>query len=74
MKLLAIRNKTVLAGDLNAKNPFWNSAISNPSGEKLLDLFGINEFQISAPKSPTQNSPAGNGNVLDIEVHQNVRL
>ena len=65
MKLLAIRNKTILAGDLNAKNPFWNSAISNPSGEKLLDLFGINEFEISAPQSPTHYSPAGNGDVLE---------
>ena len=74
MKLLAIRNKTVLAGDLNAKNPSWNSAVSNPSGEKLLDLFDINEFEISAPQSPTHYSPAGNGDVLDIVVHQNVRL
>jgi len=27
MKLLSARNKAVLAGDLNAKNPFWNSAV-----------------------------------------------
>jgi exonuclease III len=69
MKLLAIRNKTVLAGDLNAKNPFWNSAVSNPSGEKLLELFDNNEFEISAPQSPTHYSPAGNGDVLNIVVH-----
>jgi len=74
MKLLTVKHKTVLAGDLNAKNPFWNSAISNPSGAKLLHLFDNNDFEISAPQSPTQYSPAGNGDVLDIVVHQNVHL
>jgi len=71
MKLLPVRRKAVLADDLNAKNPFWNSAVSNFSGEKLLDLFDNNEFEISAPQSPTRYSPAGNGDVLDIVVHQN---
>jgi hypothetical protein len=50
-KLLTIKHKTVLAGDLNAKNPFWNSATSNLSGEKLLDLFDNNDFEISATQS-----------------------
>jgi len=63
-----------LAGDLNAKNPFCNSAVSNSSGEKLLDLLDNNDFEISAPQGPTHYSPAGNGDVLDIVVHQNVRL
>jgi hypothetical protein len=45
-ELLSFRHKTVLAGDLNAKNPFWNSAISKPSGEKLLELFDGNDFEI----------------------------
>jgi hypothetical protein len=74
IELLAIKQKAVLAGDLNAKNPFWNSAVSNPSGTKLLHLFDQNDFEISAPQSPTHYSPQGNGNVLDIVVHQNVRL
>jgi hypothetical protein len=73
-KLITVRNKAVLAGDLNAKNPFWNSGISNPSGEKLLDLFENSKFEISAPQSPKHYSPAGNGNVLDIVAHQNVWL
>jgi hypothetical protein len=63
-----------LAGDLNAKNPFWNSAVSNPSGEKLLHLFDVNDFEISAPQCPTNYSPSGNGDVLDIVVHQNIRM
>jgi hypothetical protein len=73
-ELLNFKHKSVLAGDLNVKHPFWNSAVSNPSGEKLLKLFDINEFEISAPQFPTHYSPAWNGDVLDISVHQNVQL
>jgi len=36
--LVNLRNKSVLAGDLNAKNPAWSSHTSNPSGEKFLTL------------------------------------
>jgi hypothetical protein len=61
-----------LAGDVNAKYPFWNSTVSNPSGEKLLQLFDVNDFEISAPQYPTHYSPAGNGDVLDIVAHQNI--
>jgi hypothetical protein len=64
IELLNFRHKSVLAGDLNAKHPFWEKADSNPSGEKPLELFNINEFEISAPQYPTHYSPAGNGNVL----------
>jgi hypothetical protein len=63
-----------LAGDLNAKHQFWNSSVSNPSGKKLLELFHKNEFEITTPKCPTHYSPAGNGDILDIVVHQNIRL
>jgi hypothetical protein len=74
IELLNFRRKSVLAGDLNAKHPFWNSSVSNHSGKKLLDLFNTNDFEISAPQYPTHYSPARNGDVLDIVVHQNVRL
>jgi hypothetical protein len=37
-ELLVFRRKSILARELNAKHPFWNSAISKPSGEKLTDL------------------------------------
>jgi hypothetical protein len=63
-----------LAGDLNAKNPFWNRPVSNPSGDKLLHLFDVNQFEISAPQCPTHYSHNGNGNVLDIVVRQNIRV
>jgi len=53
---------------------FGTVQFQTPSGEKLIDLFDNNEFEISAPQNPTHYSPAGNGDVLDIVVQQNVRL
>jgi hypothetical protein len=50
-ELLKLSPNGILAGDLNAKHPSWNSAVSNPSGEKLLQLFDVSEFEISAPVS-----------------------
>jgi hypothetical protein len=54
---------STLAGDLNAKHPFWNTAVSNLSSEKLLDLFDVNEFEVSLPQCPTRYSPVGSGDV-----------
>jgi endonuclease/exonuclease/phosphatase family metal-dependent hydrolase len=73
-ELLSFRGRTILAGDLNAKHPFWNSAVSKPSDEKPMTLFDFCEYVISAPQCPTNYSPAGNGDVLDIVVHQNIRV
>jgi hypothetical protein len=53
---------------------FWNNVLSNPSGAKLLNLLQRNEFEISAPQCPTHYSPVGNGDVLSIFVHKDVRL
>jgi hypothetical protein len=63
-----------LAGYLNDKHIFWNSRVSNPSGEKLFGLFDINGFEISAPQCPTHYSHAGNSDVLDSGAHQNIKL
>jgi hypothetical protein len=63
-----------LAGNPNDKNPFWNSEVSNLSGDKLLYLFDVNQFEISAPLCPAHYSPSWNGDVLDIVVHQNIRV
>jgi hypothetical protein len=52
-ELLSFRHKCILAGDLNAKYPSWNTAVSNPSGQKLLQLFDTSDFYISAPQCPT---------------------
>jgi hypothetical protein len=37
-------------------------------------LFDLSEFEISAQQCPTHCSPTGNGDVVDIVVHQNIRL
>jgi hypothetical protein len=63
-----------LTGYLNAKHPSWNNAVSNQSGQKLLQLFDRSSFEISAPQYPTHYSPMRNGDVLDIVVHKNIRL
>jgi hypothetical protein len=52
-EVVNFRTKSILAGDLNAKHPVWNSKVSNPSGLKLLDLFVNSNFEISAPQHPT---------------------
>jgi hypothetical protein len=59
---------------MNAKHSVWNSVVSNSSDEKLLASFDISDFEISAPQYHTHYPPAANGDVLDIVVHQNVRL
>jgi hypothetical protein len=59
---------------MNVKQPFWNSAVSNASGQKLLQLFDVNNFEISPSQCPTHYSAVGNGDVLDIVVHKNIRL
>jgi hypothetical protein len=33
-ELLSFRRKTILAGDLNAKHPFWNSRVLTPQARK----------------------------------------
>jgi endonuclease/exonuclease/phosphatase (EEP) superfamily protein YafD len=73
-ELINFRTKSILAGDLNAKHPVWNSKVSNPSGLKLLDLFVNSNFEISAPQHPIHFVSDGRGDVLDIVVHKDVRL
>jgi hypothetical protein len=73
-ELLNFRRRYILACYLNDKHPIWNSAVSNPSGEKLMALFDLSEFEMSTPQCSTHYSPAGNGDVLDIVVHQNIRV
>jgi hypothetical protein len=72
-QLLSLGHKCILASDPNAIHPSWKSAVSNPSGEKLLQLIDASYFEISAPQCPTHYSLMGNGDVLDIVVHKNIR-
>jgi hypothetical protein len=48
--LLSFKHECILAGDLNAKHPAWNSALSNPLGKKLFDR---SDFEILAPQYST---------------------
>jgi hypothetical protein len=73
-ELLSFRPIFILACDLDGKNQFWNSAVSNPSGDKLLHLLDVNQFEIAAPQCPNHYSPSGNSDVLDIVVHQTIRV
>jgi endonuclease/exonuclease/phosphatase (EEP) superfamily protein YafD len=73
-ELLGLRNKAVLAGDLNATHPAWNSQIANIAVTRILNLQDKSDFQISAPRYPTHYTPSGNGDVLDVVLHRNVRI
>jgi hypothetical protein len=72
--LQSFRNKCILADNMNAKHPFWNSAVSNPSGQNLFQLYDVNDFEILVSLCPTHYSPAGNGGMLDTVVNKNTRL
>jgi hypothetical protein len=69
-ELLGFANKSVFAGDLNAKHPVCISKVSNLSGLKLLKLFVNSNFEISAPQCPMHYTP----DILNIVVHQNIQL
>jgi hypothetical protein len=55
-EFLSFGHKCILAGDLNAQHPSWNSTVSNPSDEKLLQMFDASDFKISASQCPTHYS------------------
>jgi hypothetical protein len=54
--LLNFRHKSKLACDLNAKYPFWIVQFQILQ-VRFLDLFDVNEFEISVLKYPTHYSP-----------------
>jgi hypothetical protein len=58
------------------KHPFWivQFQIPQEGGGELVQLFDANDFENSATQHPTNYSLAGNGDVLVIVVHQNIRL
>jgi hypothetical protein len=57
-EILSFTQKSLLAGDLNAKYSFWNIVVSNPSDVKC----------------PIHYTLAGNGDIFYNIVHKNVRL
>jgi hypothetical protein len=74
-KLLSFSHMSLLAEDVNVKYQLWNSIVSNPADEKKTKyIVYINGFNNSVPICPTHYSPAGNGDMIDISVHKNIRL
>jgi hypothetical protein len=74
IELLNFTDKSILAGDLKATYPFWNSSVSNSSGWKLLDLYDAKIFEISVSQCRILYCHVGNGDVLDTVVDWSIRL
>jgi len=53
--LLDSDHPTILAGDMNAKHPFWNSRRTNAAGLTLLNHMEENNYFIVAPDTQTHN-------------------
>jgi len=53
--LLDFDHPTILAGDMNAKHPFWNSRRTNATGLTLLNHMEENNYFIFTPDTPTHN-------------------
>jgi hypothetical protein len=62
-QLLISKLKSSLADDLDAQYPFWNSVVSDTSDVKVLNLFHINYFEISAVLYSIQYCTEGNDDV-----------
>ncbi|UYV79488.1 hypothetical protein LAZ67_17002858, partial [Cordylochernes scorpioides] len=60
---------TILAGDLNCKNPTWGSFSTNPNGKILQKVVECLNLDLSYPDEPTHDSPP---DILDIAIHKNL--
>ncbi|KAJ8737082.1 hypothetical protein PYW07_000353 [Mythimna separata] len=74
--LFGLSDSVILAGDLNAKHPAWNSNITNPRGRVLYNLGVSLNFDIIAPMSHTHfpHDPNHSPDVLDVALLKNVNL
>lgn len=65
---------TIIAGDLNAKNKAWNSAVNNLKGTQLLRHSRLLDYSVAGPTEATHY--IGNrqrADVLDIAVYINLK-
>lgn len=64
----------LIAGDLNAKHPIWNSRIQNQNGVILRQHYEQHGYQIRATEEPTHYPKNQNNlpDVLDIVILQNI--
>lgn len=67
------RSATIMAGDLNAKHPDWNSKSRNTRGQHLKQMADQNNIVVIGPEDPTHIHSANNTtDVLDIALLKNV--
>lgn len=72
--LLDGRDPAILAGDLNAKHPSWNSRLANRNGRILRDFADVRTVFVDGPVEPTHYGPRGRPDVLDVVVLQDVAM
>lgn len=72
--LLAPNEKTVLLGDLNAKNTNWGCNTTNRSGQTLLEFFQNQNIQLHIPDTPTHYQATGRPEILDIGISNNTNM
>lgn len=74
--IFGLSDSVILAGDLNAKHPAWNSSTTNPRGKVVFDLCSTLSFDVIAPMHPTHYpfDPTQRPDVLDIALLRNVNL
>ena len=62
-----LKGKTIIAGDLNCKNLYWGSTLTDAHGERLLNVLIDNHFHILNNGEKTRYNPVtGNEQSLDI--------
>ncbi|CAH1384225.1 unnamed protein product [Tenebrio molitor] len=66
-KILAISNKTILAGDLNAKNTVWNCNSNETNGITLEKYLNSSGTSINFPNEPT-HTPLNGTNPTTIDI------
>ncbi|GJQ75498.1 hypothetical protein Trydic_g17585 [Trypoxylus dichotomus] len=71
-EIFSTRRATILAGDLNAKHPTWNSRLTNASGKCLRRFADDFNLVVDASTEPTIYPHNGQPDVLDIVVMKNV--
>ena len=74
--LLGLSDSVILAGDLNAKHPAWNSNTTTTRGRIVFNLCATLNFDVVAPMSPTHfpHDPNHLPDILDVALLKNVNL
>lgn len=74
-KLLENQDRTIIGGELNAKNKIWYAKTTNFRGRKLVKHSDKENYFITAPKEPTHypSNNIGNPDILDIFILENIK-